>query len=160
MAFPVLFVIFGIWRLKLNICLTLVLLNKLRCHAHFSQSGYLIQIVDINSHSEWQTVQIQISWLLQKPTDLYLHCLQRQGISGLSRTRVKLIARIIILQGSFYFRHNISIITRFFVFFLHIIMLRSIYFVQQCLRGQKTGLVETRGLLIQPPLNCYLGCIV
>ena len=54
----------------------------------FSQSGYLIQIVDINSHTEWQTVQIQISWLLQKPTDLDLHCLQRQGISGLSRTRI------------------------------------------------------------------------
>ena len=42
----------------------------------FSQSYYLIQIVDINSHSDWQTVQIQISWLLQKPTDLDLHCLQ------------------------------------------------------------------------------------
>ena len=28
------------------------------------------------------------SWL-QKPTDLDLHCLQRQGISGFSRTRVK-----------------------------------------------------------------------
>ena len=25
----------------------------------------------------------------QKPTDLDLHCLQRQGISGFSRTRVK-----------------------------------------------------------------------
>ena len=49
-----------------------------------SQSDYLMQIVDINSHTEWQTVQIQISWLLQKPTDLDLHCLQRQGISGLS----------------------------------------------------------------------------
>ena len=36
-------------------------------------------------------MQIQISWLLQKPTDLDLHCLQRQGISGFSRTRVKLI---------------------------------------------------------------------
>ena len=34
-------------------------------------------------------VQIQISWLLQKPTDLDLHCLQRHGISGFSRTRVK-----------------------------------------------------------------------
>ena len=29
----------------------------------FSQSDHLIQIVDINSHTEWQTVQIQISWL-------------------------------------------------------------------------------------------------
>ena len=55
-----------------------------------SQSDYLIQIVDLNSHSEWQIVQIQISWLLQKPTDLDLHCLQRQGISGFSRTRVNL----------------------------------------------------------------------
>ena len=46
------------------------------CHAEYikmphpfllvSQSDYLIQIVDINSHTEWQTVQIQISWLLQK----------------------------------------------------------------------------------------------
>ena len=27
-------------------------------------------------------MQIQISWLLQKPSDLDLHCLQRQGISG------------------------------------------------------------------------------
>ena len=34
-------------------------------------------------------MQIQISWLLQKPTDLALHCLQRQGITRFSRTRVK-----------------------------------------------------------------------
>ena len=34
----------------------------------FSQSDSLIQAVDINSHTEWQTVQIQISWLLKKPT--------------------------------------------------------------------------------------------
>ena len=46
-----------------------------------SQSDYLIQVVDTNSHSAWQTVQIQINWLLQKPTDLDLHCFQRQGIS-------------------------------------------------------------------------------
>ena len=32
-------------------------------------------------------MQIQISWLLKKPTDLDLHCLQRQGISRISRTR-------------------------------------------------------------------------
>ena len=31
----------------------------------FSQSDYLIQIVDVNSHTEWQTMQIQISWLLR-----------------------------------------------------------------------------------------------
>ena len=34
-------------------------------------------------------MQIQISWLLQKPADLDLHCLQKQDISGFSRTRVK-----------------------------------------------------------------------
>ena len=54
----------------------------------FSQSDYLIWIVAINSHTEWQTVQIQNNWLLQKSTDLDLHCLQRQGISGFSRTWV------------------------------------------------------------------------
>ena len=75
---------------KNGIFLTLVMLNKSRCHAHinFDQSDYLIQVVDINAHSNWQTVQIQISWLLQKLTDLDLHCLQRQGISGLNKTRV------------------------------------------------------------------------
>ena len=54
----------------------------------FSQSDILIWIVAINSHTKWQTVQIQISWLLQKPTDLDLHCLHWQGVSGFSRTRV------------------------------------------------------------------------
>ena len=53
----------------------------------FCQSDNLIH-VDSNSNNEWQTVQIQISCFLQKPTDLDLHCLQRQGISGFSRTRV------------------------------------------------------------------------
>ena len=55
-----------------------------------SQSDSLIQIVDINSHTKLQTEQIQISWLLQKPTDLDLHCLQRQCISRFSRTRVRM----------------------------------------------------------------------
>ena len=55
-----------------------------------SQSNYLIQVADTNSHTLWQTVQIQISWLLQKPTDLDLHCLQRYDIFGFSRTRVNL----------------------------------------------------------------------
>ena len=47
-----------------------------------SQSDYLIQIVAINLHTWWQTVQIQISWLLQKPTDLDLHCLQNRVYPG------------------------------------------------------------------------------
>ena len=54
----------------------------------YSQSNYLIQVVHAISNTERQTVQIQISWLLQKPTDLDLHCLQRQDISGISRTRI------------------------------------------------------------------------
>ena len=69
----------------------------------FSQSDYLIQIVDINSYTEWQTVQIQISWLPQNPTDLDLHCLQRQCISGFSRTQVKITflhSKIIFLPSS------------------------------------------------------------
>ena len=71
-------------------CLTLVMLSKLQPHPLliFSQSGNLIQNVDINSYIEWQTVQIQISWLLQKPIALDLHCLQKQGLSVFSRTRV------------------------------------------------------------------------
>ena len=52
----------------------------------FSQSDYSIQIDDANSHTLWQTVQLQISWL--KPTDLDLHCLQRQGMYRFSRIRL------------------------------------------------------------------------
>ena len=33
-------------------------------------------------------MQIQISWLLQNPNGLDLHCLQRQDISRFSRTRI------------------------------------------------------------------------
>ena len=39
-------------------------------------------------------MQSQISWLLQKPTDLDLHCLQKQGISGLSRTSVNVECQV------------------------------------------------------------------
>ena len=64
--------------------------NKMPCPLLiFSQSDYLIQVVDTNTNTELKTMQIQISWLLQNPTDLDLHCLQRQYISGFSRTRVK-----------------------------------------------------------------------
>ena len=33
-------------------------------------------------------MQIQISWLRKKPTDLDLHCSKRQGVSGFSTTRL------------------------------------------------------------------------
>ena len=35
----------------------------------------------------------------QRPTDMDLHCLQRQGISGFSRTRVKVLIRIILVNS-------------------------------------------------------------
>ena len=53
-------------------------------------------------------MQIQISWLLQKPTDLDLHCLQRKGISGFSRTRVKLAKSFSDLCNFFWFFIDIS----------------------------------------------------
>ena len=75
---------------SLQMLLALLMLSKLRYMptSNFQPIRVLIQVVDINSHAKWQTVQIQISWLLQEPTDLDLHCLQRQG-SVFSRTRVK-----------------------------------------------------------------------
>ena len=47
-------------------------------------------------------MQIQISWLLQKPTDLDLHCLQRQGTSKFSRTRVKCLRKYVNLAKTIY----------------------------------------------------------
>ena len=73
---------------SLPFMLTLVLLKMPHPLLIFSQSDYLIWIVAVKSHTKWQTVQLQISWLLKKPTDLDLHCLQRQDISGFSMTRV------------------------------------------------------------------------
>ena len=40
----------------------------------FRQSDYLIQIIDINSHTELQTMQIQISWLLRSLIWIYTVC--------------------------------------------------------------------------------------
>ena len=54
----------------------------------FGQSDYLIQVVITNSHTKCYIVQSHISWLFLKPTDLDLRCLQKQGISRFSRTRV------------------------------------------------------------------------
>ena len=56
----------------------------------FSQSDSLIQIVGINSHTERQKTSDSDQLASQKSSDLDLHCLQRQGISGFSRTRVNL----------------------------------------------------------------------
>ena len=74
-----------IWKMG---CLTLVMLNKLRCHSHFQFSAN--QMLDPGSWYKF----IYMYWMTnsadqdQKPTDLDLHCLQRQCISGLSIRRV------------------------------------------------------------------------
>ena len=83
--------------------LTLVLLNKMMPHPFliFRQSDDLIHIAHINSRTEWQTVQIQISWLLQKQSELDRHCLQRQGLSEFSRTRVKLLSSCLKLSARY-----------------------------------------------------------
>ena len=52
-----------------------------------SQSDYLIRVFNKYSHISWQTVQIQISWLL------HLHCLLRQGMSCLTREGLKFQTR-------------------------------------------------------------------
>ena len=94
-----------------RINLTIFLLNKLRCHTHFSFSAnqitwsrLLIQIHILNAKQcsaacMWLSCLVALKiWKLnwnsadpdQKTTDLELHCLQRQSISGFSRTRVSL----------------------------------------------------------------------
>ena len=55
-----------------------------------SRSDFLVRsaVLGIDSHTQWQAVRIRIWWLLQRSTNLDLHCLQRQGMFGFSRTRV------------------------------------------------------------------------
>ena len=55
----------------------------------FSQSDYLIQVVHSNVKYLMTNSADPDQLASKKPTDLDLHCLQRQGISGFSRTRVK-----------------------------------------------------------------------
>ena len=67
--------------------LILAMLNKLRCHTHFfSQPDCLIQ-VDTNSHTMINSADPD-QLASEKPTDLDLHCMQRQGIFGFGWTRV------------------------------------------------------------------------
>ena len=51
----------------------------------FSQSDYLIPVVDTNSYTMTSSEEPD---QYQKPADLDLDCLQRQGISGFSRNKV------------------------------------------------------------------------
>ena len=73
--------------------LALILLNKLSLPQAFltvNQSDNSMLFVHINSQTEWQTVLILIRWLLKKPSDLDLHCFQRQCLSWFSRARVNI----------------------------------------------------------------------
>ena len=107
-----------------------------------SQSHNLIQIVDINSHTDWKTVQIWIftvckgraclgwtgpgfRWLhtlsreaasVKKPTDLDLHCLQRQGMSGFNRTGVHTCIIAYFFKGGNYSYFSFWKGNRFFLF--------------------------------------------
>ena len=53
-------------------------------------------------------MQTQISWLLQKPTDLDLHCSQRHGISGFRRTRLNTVIVLEYLKIFFSIRFMIG----------------------------------------------------
>ena len=65
--------------------LTLVMPNKLRYNAHFSFSADLLDTICWYKFKYWMTNSADPA---QKPTDLELYCLQRQGISGFSRLMV------------------------------------------------------------------------
>ena len=65
------------------------MLNKLRCHAHF-KSDYLIQIVDINSHTEWQTVQILISLFLGSQLIL-IYTVYKSKFIRVQQDRIKIV---------------------------------------------------------------------
>ena len=71
--------------------LTLVMLNKLRCHTHFQLSANQITwsrlLIQIHILNDKQCRSRTVSFF--KPTCVDLHCLQRCGISRFSRTRVK-----------------------------------------------------------------------
>ena len=113
----------------------------------FSQSDCLIQIVDTNSLTEWQTMQIKISWLLKKPTDLDLHCLQRQGISVLSRTRVKQeLSQILILtkcQALYSWKNK-----------------KKVYNVRMLFSAVVTGASRVKSRFLKCCLTSYTHCLI
>ena len=65
----------------------LVLLNKLRYHP--TSNFQPIRLLDLDYCYKFTYLMANSADPDQLPTDLDLHCLQRQGISGFSRTRVK-----------------------------------------------------------------------
>ena len=83
-----------------------------------STTGVRFWIISISNISGivdmfiWQTVQIQISWLLKKPTDLDRHCLQRQGVSGCRRTRVKRLRKKQSIYTKYWDRPALTALTK------------------------------------------------
>ena len=61
------------WIFRQQICYLLLLISNP------GQSDFFIKVVDINSHTWWQTVQIQISWLLDTSVAFYTVCLGRDN---------------------------------------------------------------------------------
>ena len=85
----------GVWQLLATVYaqilvkrLTLGMLNELRCHAHFKLSATIrfLDPVCWYKFTYWITNSGDPDQK-KKPTDLILHCLQRQGISRFCRTR-------------------------------------------------------------------------
>ena len=74
--------------------LTLVMLKKLRCHTHSNFQPIRLLDPDCCYKFEYLMANSADPDQLASSTDLDLHCLQRQGISGFSRTRVKTLTRI------------------------------------------------------------------
>ena len=64
-----------------------LMLNKLRCQDHTS-NFQPIRLLDPGGGYNCTYLMTESVYPCQNPTDLDLHCLQRQGISGLSRTGV------------------------------------------------------------------------
>ena len=75
--------------LYLEELLTLVMLNKDATPTSTFQPIRLLDPGCWYKFTDWMTNSADPDQLASKPTDLDLHCLQRQGISGFSRTRVK-----------------------------------------------------------------------
>ena len=120
LMFPCLFILF--FRNISDICLN----DTNSCHAEETKmsrpfpipwrSVFLVrsEVLGMCSHTQWQAVRIVIRWLLQRPTNLDLHCLQRQGMFGFSRTRFNslymllqcenLLLWVMILRGNEFYK--------------------------------------------------------
>ena len=80
---------------------TLVAATSNASHAWMLAS--VISLCTVQYFTVW-VIYITRDWLTN--TDLDLHCLQRQGISGFSRTKIKEEYSLIILGIFFLFRHK------------------------------------------------------